>query len=216
MTPEKQPYTVEWNGLTVSWLLEFVCNQILYYCTTVSHLSFKKLCKILVFIISYSHTESVLKQLDESYQIWSISHRRDRWQNDKLGIMKVWKWLFREVPPLESRRLSEATHISIGNSLQWNGTLFTLCIICIVLVSVGGWIYKQHQKRTPRWDKRNRIMKRKRTSPVDPFITSLSQMGKKLKYNHLDTSQHQVVVTQPPKQRARMNHLSIYVNKNNI
>lgn len=71
-------------------------------------------------------------------------------QDDKLGKMRVWKWLFGEVPLLEIRRLSEPTSISVGNSLQWNGTLFTLCIICIVLVSIGGWIYKQHQKRTPR------------------------------------------------------------------
>lgn len=52
--------------------------------------------------------------------------------------------------------------------------------------------------------------------PVDPFIISLSQMGKKLKYSHLDTPQHQIVVTQQPKQRTRVNHLSLYANKNNI
>ena len=55
--------------------------------------------------------------------------------------MKLWIW---SIPPygLQAlRNLGEVEVIDSNSSMQWNGAIIVVCVVCVMLLGIGGWIY---------------------------------------------------------------------------
>ena len=64
--------------------------------------------------------------------------------------MKPWIWSSPSYGLQVLRKLSEVEVIDSDSSLEWGGTIIVICVVCVMLLGVGGWIY---------WKQRNQKLK---------------------------------------------------------
>lgn len=63
--------------------------------------------------------------------------------------MKLWIWSSSPYGLQALRNLGEVEVIDSNSSMQWNGAIIVVCVVCVMLLGIGGWIYwkQRNEKR---------------------------------------------------------------------
>ena len=130
------------------------------------------------------------------------SHFKWYWWEDNRN-MKFWIWSSTTHCQQILRRLSEVDVIDTHSSLQWNGAIIIACVVCVMLLGVGGWIYWKQRSRKLKYFFQSHSLSRKQTHELDPFVLYLSALGRKIKHDRGITENPQIIISQAPSKRIR-------------